>query len=131
MVQTTITPEELMALKNRHGLQILHTVGFNHLRLSTIIGDGIGERVEENPNYDQDYPSLDFVFKKVGFDVLSASAVLGQDNPVKAIKMQMESCLLWGDKEALFNVQDATVFTSVMEQFVKITSSRSASLKKN
>ncbi len=115
---TKITEAEIDTLKAKNGLKAVHIVTFNKTDDS-----GFSD--------DDDYPELDFVFKKVGFDVLAASAALGQDNPIKAIKMQMESCLLWGDKEALFNPKDATVFTSVMQEFVKITQARTAVLKKN
>lgn len=115
---TKVTEADIDALKAKNGLKTVHIVTFNKADDS-----GFSD--------DDDYPELDFVFKKVGFDVLAASAALGQDNPIKALKMQMQSCLLWGDEKALFDSKDATVFTSVMQQFVKITEARTATLKKN
>jgi hypothetical protein len=131
MSQTKISFSEIESLKNQHNLKSLHIIKFNDPILTTQLGEGIGEHNEENPDFDDEYPSLDFAFKKVGFDLLSASAAMGQDNPVKAIKMQMEACLVFGDKEFLFDKNDSTIFTSVMQKFVEITKSRSASLKKN
>jgi len=117
-MQKKITPTELEALKAKEGLKKVYVVTFNS-------GDDL------LVDSDDDYPELDFVFKKVGFDVLAASAALGQDNPIRAIKMQMEACLLWGERDVLFDPKDATVFTSVMQQFVKISEARTAVLKKN
>ena len=131
MRQEKITSENIQSLKAQHGLKAVYIVNFNDAIKHDSPIHILGEPYAENTDFDEDYPSLDFVFKKVGFDVLSASAAMGQDNPIKAIKMQMESCLIWGDRELLFDPKDATVFTSVMQEFVKITAQRSASLKKN
>ena len=118
-----ISENEIQNLKAKYGLKKVYIVTFNDTVVTLI---GLEDLAEED-----EYPTLDFVFKKVGFDVLSASAAIGQDNPIKAIKLQMKSCLLWGDEDALFDPNDATVFTSVMQQFVKISEARTAQLKKN
>jgi hypothetical protein len=121
-------------LKNKYGVKSLHVIEFN----PTVIHKG-GRPQDEtlevlsilhNPDYDPDYPSLTYVFKKVGFDVLAASSAIAQSNPAGAIKMQMDACLLEGDRDQLFNPQDSTVFASVMNDFVKITQARSTFLKK-
>ncbi len=129
----TITPAEIEALKQKHGLKVIHIVKFNEKK--ELLNDDEEEYAEEKKELlnddDDEYPEMDFAFKKLGFDVLAASAALGQDNPIKAIKIQMESCLIWGDKEVLFDKNDTTVFTTVMQEFVKISQARTANLKKN
>lgn len=120
--QTEITPEQLQQLKATHGK--LWQVRFNP---QTIVE---GPATIPNRDYDEDYPTLDFVFKKTGFDVLAAAASMAAERPIQSIKLQMESALVWGDKDALFDDKDVTVFATVSQDFQKINKVLTTQLKK-
>jgi hypothetical protein len=136
-----VTKEQLQALKNQHGL--VYVIGFNHATIQqevnkvqdsfteirNVLEDEVSPIPEMlNPNYDPEYPSCDFVFKKMDFDLFAASAALAMEKPIQAIKMQMEATCVFGDKSLL---SDPVVMGSIAPEFAKITKTRSASLKKN
>ena len=108
-----IDEKELAILKGKH--KGLHLVTFND---------------ENTEGYDADYPSADFVFKKLSFDVLAATAATANDKPIQAIKAQMQSTLVFGDERILFDKDDITVLTSVMSEYTKINKNRVSELKK-
>ena len=122
MENNILSDEQLQALKNQHGK--VYVIGFNHQNRATAqSGD-----TDIDPNYDPEYPSCDFAFKKMDFDLFAASAALAMEKPIQALKMQMEATIVHGDKALL---SDPVVLGSITPSFAQITKARSASLKKN
>jgi hypothetical protein len=140
-MNSLVSNEQLQALKNQYG--VVYVIGFNHATLQVgvlkiddsfteIRNDLEGEVNPQplilDPNFDPEYPSCDFVFKKMDFDLFAASAALAMEKPIQALKMQMEATCVFGDKALL---SDPVVLGSLSVEFAKITKARSASLKKN
>jgi hypothetical protein len=136
-----LTDEQLQSLRNQHG--VVYVIAFNHalvhsevekiLNSFTEIRNELEGEVNPqpsilDPNFDPEYPSCDFVFKKMDFDLFAASAALAMEKPIQALKMQMEATCVFGDKALL---SDPVVLGSLSIEFAKITKARSASLKKN
>lgn len=111
-----ISVEQLEVLKAQHGK--VWVISFN----DTESEEGT------SADYDTEYPSCDFAFKKMDFDLFAASAAIAMDKPIQAIKMQMEATMVFGDKTYL---QDPVVLGSLAAEFSKITRARTAKLKKN
>jgi hypothetical protein len=111
-----ISEAQLQALKDQYGK--VWVIGFN----DTASDD------ETSVDYDPEYPSCDFAFKKMDFDLFAASAALAMEKPIQAIKMQMEATMVAGDKTYL---QDPVILGSISSEFAKITRARTAKLKKN
>ena len=83
-----------------------------------------------NPNdtgYDAEYPSCEFVFKKMDFDLFAATSALAVEKPIQAIKTQMEATMVQGDKSLL---NDPVVLGSLAKEFAKISALKQAALKK-
>lgn len=111
-------------LRQKHG-HFLREIVFNSPSDEVEVD---GERVHKPRNdYDEDYPTLMFIFKKMGFDLFAATTEMAAEKPIQAVKTQMEATLVWGEKEWL---NDPVVFQSVMAEFMKINKARSAELKK-
>ncbi len=119
MESNKIKPQEIAELKQKFG--ILYIVGFNAKEM------GNGDNKSLNPNYDPDYPTMDFVFKRMDFDLFAATTATAVDKPIQSIKTQMVATLVWGKKEYL---DDPVVFSSLMVNFSQINRARSSELKK-
>jgi hypothetical protein len=123
-----ITEAQLAELKAKHGAVFL--IIFNPKNIQLVNVDDAEDVLEweQNPDYEPDYPTIDFVFKRLkDMDVLAASAAMAQENPLKSLKMQMDATLVWGDKELL---KDPIVLTSISGDFGKINKPLTSKLKK-